>query len=184
MFYDRGALVFGGGHVVLPLLNEASSTRGGSASEAFLAGYGLAQAMPGPLFTFSAYLGAIEEPAPNGVAGRDASRSCAIFLPSFLLLGAVLPVWSSFRQRMRVQAALTGVGAAVVGLLAAALWNPVLTTAVDDVATPRLRSHLVTLRVLPVWAVVPLAAASVFCRGVGWAVPVPLAGRRQRLSSR
>ena len=97
--------------------------------------------MPGPLFTFSAYLGAIEEPTPNGVVGA-AIALVAIFLPSFLLLGAVLPLWSAARERAAVQAAVAGIGAAVVGLLAAALWDPVLQTSVDGVgdAPSRLRS--------------------------------------------
>ena len=88
--------------------------------------------MPGPLFSFSAYLGAIEEPAPNGVAGASLAL-VAIYLPSFLLLGGVLPFWSSIRRHVRVQAALVGVGAAVVGVLAAAFWDPILTTSIDDV---------------------------------------------------
>ena len=97
-FYRSGALVFGGGHVVLPLLNDAVVAPGWVSQQAFLAGYGAAQAVPGPLFTFSAYLGAIEEPTPNGVAGASIAL-VAIFLPSFLLLGAVLPVWSAARER-------------------------------------------------------------------------------------
>ena len=92
-FYRAGALVFGGGHVVLPLLNDAVVETGWVSQQAFLAGYGVAQAVPGPLFTFSAYLGAIEEPSPNGIAGA-AIALVAIFLPSFLLLGAVLPLWA------------------------------------------------------------------------------------------
>ena len=130
-FYSAGALVFGGGHVVLPLLNEAVVAPGWVSQQAFLAGYGAAQAMPGPLFTFSAYLGAIEDPSPNGVAGA-AIALVAIFLPSFLLLGAALPLWSAARERAEIQAAVAGVGAAVVGLLAAALWDPVLSTSVHD----------------------------------------------------
>ena len=116
-FYRAGALVFGGGHVVLPLLNDAVVETGWVSQQAFLAGYGAAQAVPGPLFTFSAYLGAIEEPSPNGIAGA-AIALLAIFLPSFLLLGAVLPLWASVRERGAVQAAVAGIGAAVVGLLA------------------------------------------------------------------
>ena len=99
-FYRAGALVFGGGHVVLPLLNEAVVAPGWVSQQAFLAGYGAAQAVPGPLFTFSAYLGAIEHPSPNGVAGA-AIALVAIFLPSFLLLGAALPLWSAARERDR-----------------------------------------------------------------------------------
>ena len=130
-FYGAGALVFGGGHVVLPLLNEAVVAPGWVSQQAFLAGYGAAQAVPGPLFTFSAYLGAIEDPSPNGVAGA-AIALVAIFLPSFLLLGAALPLWSAARERTEIQAAVAGIGAAVVGLLAAALWDPVLSTSVHD----------------------------------------------------
>jgi chromate transporter len=116
--------------------------------------------MPGPLFTFSAYLGAIQGPTPNGAAGA-AIAVVAIFVPSFLLLGGVLPLWSSIRSHASVQAALVGIGAAVVGVLAAALWNPVLTTSIDDAGDAAFAlGLLVLLRVLPVWAVVPIAAAS------------------------
>jgi chromate transporter len=153
-----GSLVFGGGHVVLPLLHEAVVAPGWVGEQEFLAGYGLAQAMPGPLFTFSAYLGAIEEPSPSGVAGA-ALALVGIFLPSFLLLAGVLPLWSSTRHRPSVQAALAGVSAAVVGLLAAALWDPVLTTSVDGVGDVVFAGALLALlRFLPVWALVPLAA--------------------------
>jgi chromate transporter len=155
-----GSLVFGGGHVVLPLLYEGVVSPGWVTQNEFLAGYGLAQAMPGPLFSFSAYLGAIEDPSPNGIAGA-ALALCAIYLPSFLLLGGVLPVWSSVRAHAVVQAALTGVGAAVVGLLAAALWNPVLTTSIDSVGDALFAVALLPLvRLLPIWIVVPLAAAA------------------------
>jgi chromate transporter len=161
-FYRSGALVFGGGHVVLPLLNDAVVTPGWVSQQAFLGGYGAAQAVPGPLFTFSAYLGAIEEPTPNGVAGATIAL-VAIFLPSFLLLGAVLPVWSAARRRAAVQAAVAGIGAAVVGLLAAALWDPVLQTSVDSAWDALFALVLFgLLRVLPPWVVIPLAA------GAGW----------------
>jgi chromate transporter len=157
--YRSGALVFGGGHVVLPLLHDAVVSPGWVSGQEFLAGYGLAQAMPGPLFSFSAYLGAIQEPQPNGVAGA-ALAVCAIYLPSFLLLGGVLPLWSSLRGHAAVQAALVGIGAAVVGILAAALWNPVVTTSIGSVEDGVFAvGLLVLLRVLPVWAVVPMAAA-------------------------
>jgi chromate transporter len=159
-FYRSGALVFGGGHVVLPLLNDAVVETGWVSQQAFLAGYGVAQAVPGPLFTFSAYLGAIQEPSPTGVAGA-AIALCAIFLPSFLLLAAVLPLWSVARERVPVQAAVAGIGAAVVGLLAAALWDPVLSTAVDgfgDVAFALVLFGL--LRLLPPWGVVGIAAVA------------------------
>ena len=127
--------------------------------QAFLAGYGAAQAVPGPLFTFSAYLGAIEEPSPNGIAGA-AIALVAIFLPSFLLLGAVLPLWASARERAAVQAAVAGIGAAVVGLLGAALWDPVLRTSIHGVGDVVYASILFgLLRILPPWAVVAIAAA-------------------------
>ncbi len=159
-FYRAGALVFGGGHVVLPLLNDAIVAPGWVSQQAFLAGYGAAQAVPGPLFTFSAYLGAIGGPAPNGVAGA-AIALCAIFLPSFLLLGAVLPLWAVVRRRTRVQAAVAGVGAAVVGLLAAALWDPVLRTSIGGFGDALFAIGLLgLLRVLPPWAVILIAAAS------------------------
>jgi chromate transporter len=159
-FYRAGALVFGGGHVVLPLLNDAVVETGWVSQQAFLAGYGVAQAVPGPLFTFSAYLGAIEQPSPNGIAGA-ALALAAIFLPSFLLLGAVLPVWSTVRERVVMQAAIAGIGAAVVGLLAAALWDPVLRTSVHGVGDVIFAAVLFgLLRLLPPWAVVGIAAAA------------------------
>ena len=159
-FYRAGALVFGGGHVVLPLLNDAVVETGWVSQQAFLAGYGATQAVPGPLFTFSAYLGAIEEPSPNGIAGAAIALT-AIFLPSFLLLAAMLPLWSAARERVIVQAAVAGIGAAVVGMLAAALWDPVLRTSVDGVRDLLFAAALfVLLRVLPPWAVVGVAAAA------------------------
>ena len=155
-----GSLVFGGGHVVLPLLDQAVVEPGWVGEDEFLAGYGLVQAMPGPLFTFSAYLGAIQEPEPNGVAGASLAVG-AIFLPSFLLLGGILPLWSVVRRSSAVQAALVGVGAAVVGLLAAAFWDPVLSTSIDGVGDVAFAlGLLVLLRFVPIWAVVPLAAAA------------------------
>ena len=167
---SAGALVFGGGHVVLPLLNEAVVAPGWVSQQAFLAGYGATQAMPGPLFTFSAYLGAIEDPSPNGVAGA-AIALVAIFLPSFLLLGAALPLWSAARERAEIQAAVAGVGAAVVGLLAAALWDPVLSTSVQDGRDALAVVVLfLLLRAVPVWAVVgspPSSAPSRSDRGGG-----------------
>ena len=159
-FYRAGSLVFGGGHVVLPLLNDGLVDTGWVSQEAFLAGYGATQAMPGPLFTFSAYLGAIGEPSPNGILGAAIALG-AIFLPSFLLLGAVLPLWSVGRERAVVQAAVAGIGAAVVGLLAAALWDPVLRTSVHGVGDAIFALLLFgLLRVLPPWAVVGIAAAA------------------------
>jgi chromate transporter len=154
-----GSLVFGGGHVVLPLLYDSVVGSGWTSEETFLAGYGAAQALPGPLFTFSAFVGAAAEPEPNGGAGA-ALALVAIFLPSFLLLGAVLPLWSAVRRHPVVQAAVTGIAAGVVGLLAAALWDPVLQTSVDGWIDVALVAGLfLALRVLPPWAVVGIAAA-------------------------
>jgi chromate transporter len=153
-----GTLVFGGGHVVLPLLDASVVEPGWVTEEEFLAGYGAAQALPGPLFTFSAYLGAVQAPRPNGIPGA-ALALVAIFLPSFLLLGGVLPLWSRLRRAPRLQAAVAGIGAAVVGLLAAAFWSPVLTTSVDGVLDVLVAAALfVLLRFAPAWAVVAVAA--------------------------
>jgi chromate transporter len=128
-FFRSGALVFGGGHVVLPLLQSEVVPPGWMDNERFLAGYGFAQAVPGPLFTFSAYLGASMEPEPNGVLGATIAL-VALFLPSILLTYAALPWWGSLRTRPGAQAALRGVNAAVVGILLAALYDPVWTTAI------------------------------------------------------
>ena len=129
-FYRSGALVFGGGHVVLPLLSEAVVAPGWVSDSAFLAGYGAAQAVPGPLFTFAAYLGAVTGPAPNGVAGA-ALGLVSIFLPGLLLHLGTLPFWESFRRRAGTQAVMRGINAAVVGLLGAALYSPIWTSAVQ-----------------------------------------------------
>ena len=129
-FYRSGALVFGGGHVVLPLLSEAVVAPGWVSESAFLAGYGAAQAVPGPLFTFAAYLGAVRGPAPNGVAGA-ALGLASIFVPGLLLHLGTLPFWESFRQRAGTQAVMRGINAAVVGLLGAALYSPIWTSAVQ-----------------------------------------------------
>jgi chromate transporter len=128
-FYRSGALVFGGGHVVLPLLRDAFVTPGWVSDDVFLAGYGAAQAIPGPLFTFAAYLGALVGPSPHGLAGA-ALGLVGIFLPGILIVLGALPFWDTFRQRIGAQASMRGVNAAVVGLLAAALYNPLWTTSV------------------------------------------------------
>jgi chromate transporter len=129
-FYRSGALVFGGGHVVLPLLREAFVTPGWISDNAFLAGYGAAQAVPGPLFTFAAYLGTEVNAHPNGVAGAILGL-IGIFLPGILILLGTLPFWDAFRKRAGAQAVMRGVNAAVVGLLGAALYNPVWTSSVN-----------------------------------------------------
>lgn len=128
-FYRSGALVFGGGHVVLPLLREAFVAPGWLSDDAFLAGYGAAQAVPGPLFTFAAYLGTVVSPNPHGVAGA-ALGLVGIFLPGILVLLGALPFWDSFRKRAGAQATMRGVNAAVVGVLGAALYDPVWTATV------------------------------------------------------
>jgi chromate transporter len=128
-FYRAGALVFGGGHVVLPLLRQAVVPPSWIDDSLFLAGYGAAQAVPGPLFSFAAYLGAAMAPPPRGWLGGLLCLA-AIYLPSFLLLIGVLPFWEGLRRRAAVRAALRGVNAAVVGLLLAALYTPVWTSAV------------------------------------------------------
>lgn len=128
-FYRSGALVFGGGHVVLPLLREAFVAPGWLSDDAFLAGYGAAQAVPGPLFTFAAYLGAVVTPGPYRLAGACMGL-IGIFLPGMLVLLGALPFWSALRKRSGAQAVMRGVNAAVVGLLGAALYDPVWTTSV------------------------------------------------------
>jgi chromate transporter len=151
-FYRSGALVFGGGHVVLPLLQTQVVTPGWVSNEAFLAGYGLAQAVPGPLFTFAAYLGAVMGPSPNGVAGATIAL-VALLLPGMLLVYGMLPFWDAVRTRPAAQAAMRGTNAAVVGILGAALYHPVWTSAV---ATPRdFALALAGFLLLTVWKLSP-----------------------------
>ncbi|MDQ2066035.1 chromate efflux transporter [Xinfangfangia sp. CPCC 101601] len=128
-FYRAGTLVFGGGHVVLPLLQAEVVAPGWVTPDQFLMGYAAAQAVPGPLFTFAAYLGAVLGPEPNGVLGAALALT-ALFLPGFLLLIAVLPYWESLRANRKTQAAMQGANAAVVGILGAALYDPVFTSAI------------------------------------------------------
>jgi len=159
-FYRSGSLVFGGGHVVLPLLQSEVVPTGWVSNDAFLAGYGAAQAVPGPLFTFAAYLGAIMGPEPNGWLGA-ALCTVAIFLPAFLLTIGVLPFWDDLRRFRTVRSALVGVNAAVVGLLLAALYHPVWTSAIKG--TPDFALGLAAFALLvfwktPPWLVVILSA--------------------------
>ena len=158
-FYRTGALVFGGGHVVLPLLDASVVGPGWVSRDAFLAGYGAAQAVPGPLFSFSAYLGAIETPSPNGIAGALVALP-AIFLPGGLLVVAGLSVWGRLTARPGLRSGLAGIEAAVVGVLLAALWDPVITTGIRRPADAVLAGAgfvlLLTGRVPPI-AVVGLA---------------------------
>ena len=129
-FYRSGALVFGGGHVVLPLLQAEMVGSGSMTEDVFLAGYGAAQALPGPLFAFAAYLGSAGSLTPNGPAGAVIAL-IAVFLPGLLILVAALPFWNSLRSRPMAQSAMRGANAAVVGVLAAALYDPVWTSAVE-----------------------------------------------------
>jgi chromate transporter len=161
-FYRSGALVFGGGHVVLPLLREAFVAPGWVSDDAFLAGYGAAQAVPGPLFTFAAYLGAVVNVSPRGAAGA-ALGLFGIFLPGILILLGTLPFWDVFRKRADAQAIMRGVNAAVVGLLGAALYNPVWTSSVK---TPGdFGVALVGFILLTVWRPPPLLVVVVGALG-------------------
>jgi chromate transporter len=156
-FYRAGALVFGGGHVVLPLLQAEVVPPGWVSNEQFLAGYGAAQAVPGPLFTFAAYLGAVM----NGWAGAALALG-AIFLPAFLLVVGALPFWEVLRTRVSFQAALRGINAAVVGLLLSALYHPVWTSAIHapaDFALALASFGLLSFWRIPPWLVVAFAAA-------------------------
>lgn len=160
-FYRAGALVFGGGHVVLPLLQAELVPPGWISDDTFLAGYGAAQAVPGPLFSFAAYLGAVMEPQPNGIAGA-AIALVAIFMPGLLLLIGALPFWDALRSRPTAQAAMRGANAAVVGVLGAALYSPVWTSAIlspRDFALALVGFLLLTVWKAPPWIVVAMLAA-------------------------
>jgi chromate transporter len=159
-FFRVGSLVFGGGHVVLPLLQAEVVAPGWLTSEQFVAGYGAAQAVPGPLFTFSAYLGAMMGPEPNGWTGALVAL-VAIFLPAFLLVIGALPFWDALRQTALFQSALKGINAAVVGLLLTALYTPVWTSAVRapaDFGLGLLAFGLLMFWKWPPWLVVVLTA--------------------------
>jgi chromate transporter len=161
-FYRSGSLVFGGGHVVLPLLQASVVPPGWVSNDPFLAGYGAAQAVPGPLFTFAAYLGATMVSAPNGWLGAILCLA-AMFLPSFLLVVGALPFWEQLRSKAVAQAALRGVNAAVVGLLLAALYNPVWTagiTKASDFALAVVAFLLLFMWQTPPWLVVLISAAA------------------------
>lgn len=165
-FYRTGSLVFGGGHVVLPLLQSEVVQPGWVTNDTFLAGYGAAQAVPGPLFTFAGYLGAVMTPQPNGWLGA-AICLVAIFLPSFLLTIGALPFWEDLRRMRAIRSALVGVNAAVVGLLLAALYDPVWTSAIKspaDFGLALTAFGLLALWKVPPWLVVLLTAIG------GWAI--------------
>ena len=161
-FYRSGALVFGGGHVVLPLLQAAVVKPGWVTENSFMAGYGVAQAMPGPLFAFAAYLGAVMGPAPSGIEGA-AIALVSIFLPGLLLVYGMLPFWDRLRARHTAQAAMRGANAAVVGILAAAFYHPVWKSAVLNEADFALAVGgflLLTVWKSPPWLVVVLLASA------------------------
>ncbi|HEX5233346.1 MAG TPA: chromate efflux transporter [Bradyrhizobium sp.] len=161
-FYRSGAFVFGGGHVVLPLLQAQVVAPGWVTNEAFLAGYGLAQAVPGPLFTFAAYLGAVMFPAPNRLTGAIIAL-VALMLPGLLIVYGTLPFWDALRTRPAAQAAMRGTNAAVVGILGAALYNPVWTNAIltpRDFALALGGFLLLTVWRTPPWIVVALLAVA------------------------
>ncbi|MFN8536523.1 MAG: chromate efflux transporter [Thermomicrobiales bacterium] len=170
-FYRAGSLVFGGGHAVLPLLQTQVVPPGWVTNDQFVAGYGAAQAVPGPLFTFSAYLGAVAAPSPHGVAGAAIALG-AIFLPSFLLVIGALPFWDALRARPAAQAALRGINAGVVGILLAALYTPVWTSAILrplDFALALAAFGLLQFWKLPPWLVVLFSALA--GAGVDYLVP-------------
>jgi chromate transporter len=159
-FYRSGALVFGGGHVVLPLLDTEVVRSGWVSESSFLAGYGVAQAMPGPLFTFAAYLGAVMGPLPNGIPGAVICL-VGIFLPGLLLLLGTIPFWGSVSRYPLTQAGMRGANAAVVGVLGAAFYDPVWTAAVltpADFALALAGFLLLAIWKMPPWVVVGLMA--------------------------
>ena len=167
-FYRSGALVFGGGHVVLPLLHEAFVAPGWVSDDAFLAGYGAAQAVPGPLFSFAAYLGMVVSPQPHGLGGAMLGL-VGIFLPGILILLGVLPFWDDFRNRAGAQTMIKGVNAAVVGLLGAALYDPIWTTSVHGLTDFGIA--LIGFTLLTVWRAPPLVVVS-FSAMAGTAIAV------------
>lgn len=163
-FYRSGALVFGGGHVVLPLLEQEVVPTGWVSQADFLAGYGATQAVPGPLFTFAAYLGAMTAGVPGAIVA-----TLAIFLPAFLLVAGALPFWNSLRRSPRMQGALTGINAAVVGILLAAWYDPLWTTAILaplDFALVVILFVMLVFWKLPPWMVVVAGAAGGMV--IGW----------------
>lgn len=169
-FYRAGALVFGGGHVVLPLLQAEVVPHGWVSNDAFLAGYGAAQAVPGPLFTFSAFLGGSMDSGSGNLINAAVCLT-AVFVPSFLLVFGVMPFWDRLRASRHMQAALSGINAAVVGLLLAALYDPVWTNAILaplDFAVALIALVALMTWKLPPWLVVLAGGAA------GWLLAVPL----------
>lgn len=163
-FYRSGALVFGGGHVVLPLLQAEVVPTGWVSNDLFMAGYGMANAVPGPLFTFSAYLGAVSSKEPNAWIGAFISL-IAVFLPSFLLIIGALPFWEKLRALPRIRQSILGINAAVVGILLAALYHPVWTSAIfsaKDFALAAVGFLLLEFWKVPSWAVVLISVVASF----------------------
>jgi chromate transporter len=159
-FFRVGSLVFGGGHVILPLLQREVVPVGWVTNDQFIAGYAAAQAIPGPLFTFSAYLGAVSKPALNGWLGALIAL-VAMFLPSFLMVIGILPFWNRLRAVEPFQAALRGINAAVVGVLLAALYQPIWTSAIHtptDFTLALVAFGLLVVWKLPPWIVVIISA--------------------------
>lgn len=155
-FFRAGSLVFGGGHVVLPLLQAEVVPHGWVSNESFMAGYGAAQAVPGPLFSFSAYLGAVTQSSPTGWVGA-AICLVAAFFPSYLLVVGVLPFWEQLRTQKNLRYAMSGINAGVVGLLISAMYHPVWTSAIfskTDFSIALGAFLLLTVWKLPSWAVV------------------------------
>ena len=162
-FFRSGSLVFGGGHVVLPTLESEVVNNGWVSAEQFIAGYGASQAIPGPLFTFSAYLGTVMDIGPGGISGALIAL-VAIFLPSFLLVIAILPFWNQLSRASNFRAALVAINAAVVGILAAAFFDPVWTSSIKepkDFALAAAAFGLLMFWKLPSWLVV------IICAGAG-----------------
>ena len=167
-FYRAGSLVFGGGHVVLPLLQAEVVPTGWVSNDAFLAGYGAAQAVPGPLFTFAGFLGASMSTAPSAWLGGVICL-LAIFAPSFLLVAGALPFWESLRKNQKMQAALAGINAVVVGLLLAALYDPIWTSAIrapQDFALALIALAALMFWKLPPWLVVVASGVAGSLMGV------------------
>ena len=155
-FYRSGALVFGGGHVVLPLLEREVVPSGWVSKETFLAGYGATQAVPGPLFTFAAYLGAVMNGWQGGLLA-----TIAIFLPAFLLILGTLPFWDTLRRNTKIKGALMGVNAAVVGILISAFYQPIWSSSIlapTDFALASLLFSMLVFWKLPPWIIVVTGA--------------------------
>ena len=159
-FYRAGSLVFGGGHVVLPLLQTEIVSSGTVSDDSFLAGYGAAQAMPGPLFAFAAYLGVVSNSFPNGLLGGLIAL-LAIYLPSFLLVLGILPFWYKIRNILIIKKAIIGINASVVGILIAAFFSPVLENGIltlHDLIIALIFFYLINFYKIPIWALVSFCA--------------------------